>query len=40
MSVAIIIRMIVCLTFQYWASLSNSKMSFYGSRRSLKAMAQ
>ena len=39
-SVLNIILIIIYLTFQYWASLSYSKMSFFGSSNSLKAIAQ
>jgi hypothetical protein len=40
MSVFKIILVMIYLTFQYYASESSSKMSFLGSKSSLKAMAQ
>lgn len=40
MSLDKIILMMIALTFQYCASLSNSKTSFYGSSSNLKAIAQ
>lgn len=39
-SVDNIILIMIYLTFQYYASLSNSNMSFDGSNNSLKPMAQ